>query len=97
MRSRRSYKIVLELHDLRECPLADVAIYPPGRERVALHEDLFDLFKRASGCLWKHEENVDECGEVEGAEDEIGLISNIGEARGDSPREGKIEQPVRRC
>lgn len=96
MRSGGSYEMVPELHDLLECLPADTAIHPPGCERIALREDLLDLFKRASSRLWKHEENVDECAKVEDAEDEIGLVSDGGETGRDGPRKGKVEQPVRR-
>ena len=91
-----AYKVVLELHDLPECPPANAAIHPPGGECISLREDLLDLLERASSRLRKHEEDVDECGKVESTEDEIGLVGDISEARGDGPRKGKVEYPIRR-
>jgi hypothetical protein len=95
MRSGGSCKMVPELHDLFECLPTDAAIHPPGCERIAFREDLFNLFERASSRLWKHEENVDECAKVERAEDKIGFVSDVGETGWDGPCKGKVEQPVR--
>ncbi len=91
---RSTCNIVFELYNLFECPQADGAIHIPGGERLALLEDRFNLFKCASSSLRKHEEYVDKCCEVEGAEHEVGLVRDSGEAGGNGPRKPEVEQPV---
>src|ERR1700761_4235481 len=88
-------KTVLELHNLLQCPQADAATHLPGGVRMALLKNCFNLFKRASCCLRKHKENVDERSDVEGAEHEVCLVGDSGEAGGDGPSKPKVEQPVR--
>jgi hypothetical protein len=61
---------------------------------VALLEDLFDFLERAADGLGEHEEHVDERGEVERAEDEVGLPCDGVQTRGNGESEGGVECPV---
>lgn len=61
---------------------------------MTLGKDILNLLKRPSCSLREAEEDVDKSGEVECAEDEVGLVGNARQARRDSPSEGKVKQPV---
>jgi hypothetical protein len=37
----------------------------PRTEYMALSKDFFDFFKCTAGCLWEHEEDVDESRKIE--------------------------------
>lgn len=73
----------------------DAAIDAPGCEYVALREDVLDLFQRTSRSFGEAEQNVDECGEVESPEDEVCSVGDTGEAWGDGPGEGEVEEPAK--
>lgn len=90
--------LVLELlvmfNNLSKRLLSNILRDLPRRERVPLREDLLDLLERAADGFWVHEQNVDECGEVESAENEVCLVGDVRETRGDGPCERKVECPV---
>ena len=83
------------VNDLVERLLADIALDLPGREDMALCEDLLDLLERASSSLREHEEEVDSSSKVESAEDEVRLVSDRRKTGRNSPREREVEHPVR--
>ena len=66
----------------------------PSSEGVTLFKDVFDFFQCSTRSLWEAEEDVYESGKIECPKDEVGLPSNIGEPRGDSPSQSKIKQPT---
>lgn len=68
----------------------------PGAEHVSLLEEIFDFFEGKTDGFGVHEEHMDEGGEVEGTEDEVGLPGDVSETRGDSPGKGEVEEPVGR-
>lgn len=69
----------------------DVALFDLGREAgrnaslpggssevsnaIGIFEHVFGLLKGLAGSLGKHEEDVDEHGDVEDTKDEVGLVS----------------------
>lgn len=71
--------------------LSNMPIDLPGSEYVALREDILDLLKGPSRCLREAKEDMDEGGEVEGAEDEVRFVSDRGQTGRDGPGQGKVE------
>lgn len=82
--------------DIFEGLLPDIRVNLPRGKDMALGEDFLDLLKGTALRLREAEEDVDEGGEVEGAEDEVRLVRDIRQPRRDGPREREVECPVRR-
>lgn len=60
--------------DLGEGLVANIALDLPGSKRVALVEDLINLFERASLGLGVHEQDMDKPSSVKSSEDKVGFI-----------------------
>jgi hypothetical protein len=67
----------------------------PSGEDMALLEDLFHFFERATDGFGEHEEDVDATSEVERSEDEVCLPGNCLKTRGYGECESSVECPVR--
>ena len=95
-RTYRRVRILLALlvRHLLERLVADVPVDLPGREDVALGEDVLDLLECTPSGLGEAEQDVDERSEVEGTENEVGLVGNGGQAGRDGPSKGEVEEPV---
>lgn len=93
---QRTHRLdMLLLDDVLQGLLPDVAIDAPSGEHMTLREDILDLLERAPCGFGEAEQDVDERGEVEGAEDEVRLVGDGGEAWWDGPGEGEVEEPAK--
>ena len=94
----RRVRILLALlvRHLLERLVADVPVDLPGREDVALGEDVLDLLECTPSGLGEAEQDVNEGREVEGTEDTVCLPADAGETWWDSPGESEVEEPEER-
>lgn len=83
----------LRLH-LLKCLLSNVRFDLPCCEDMTLGEDLLNLFKSSALRLGEAEEDVNERCKIEGPENEISLIRDAAQARGNRPCKREIEKPV---
>jgi hypothetical protein len=74
--------------------LANIPADLPGSKYVPLLEDFFHFFKRTTDGFREHEEDMNECREVESTENEVGLPCNGAQAGGYCVSETEVEEPV---
>lgn len=66
-------------------------------DTIGILEHGLGLFKGLSSRLGEEEEDVDECCDVEHAEDDVGLPLDVREGRGHEHAEDCVEGPVAGC
>ena len=57
-------------------------------------EDGLDLLEGATGRFGEHEEDVDECEDVEASEEDVHSPSDVGQTGRSAVSESKVEDPV---
>lgn len=91
---RVNRSILLGLLDISQSLLTNIPLDSPCSEHMALSEKLLHLFKGTANGFWEHEKDMDKCGKVEGAEDEVCLVGDGRKTWWYCEGEGSVEEPV---
>lgn len=83
------------MHHIVQRLLPNMPADLPSSKHMSLLKHLLDLLQRPARRLRETEEHVQEGGEVERSEDEVRLVGDGGETRGNTEGERHVEGPVR--